>query len=94
MEATLTISTKRLSRIGDPPTSKLSFFISQRALSPFLSSTVIDRYWSDPENKDIVNAFMHNKLCIDAAQGKPEAIAAYKKYAVVSSIVQTADVTG
>ena len=32
---------------------------------------------------------MKNKLCIDAARGKPEAIAAYKKYAVVSSTIRT-----
>ena len=56
-------------------------------MSSILSSTVIDRYWNDPDNRDVVDAFMNNKLCVDAAQGKPEAIAAYKKYAVVSSTV-------
>ncbi len=50
---------------------------------------MINRYWNNPANKDVVDAFMNNKLCVDAAQGKPEAIAAYKKYAVVSSAIQT-----
>lgn len=51
----------------------------------FYCSTVINRLWNDPANKDVVDAFMNNKLCVEAAQGKPEAIEAYKKYVVVSS---------
>ena len=45
---------------------------------------MISALWDSPANKDVVEAFMNNKLCIDAAQGKQEAIDAYKKYAVVS----------
>ncbi|KAK7051306.1 hypothetical protein VNI00_004806 [Paramarasmius palmivorus] len=43
---------------------------------------VISRFWNDPRNQGIIDAFMNNQLCIDAAQGKPEAIEAYKRYAV------------
>ena len=46
---------------------------------------MISALWDSPANKDVVDAFMNNKLCVEAAQGKPEAIEAYKKYVVVSS---------
>ncbi|KAK7051304.1 hypothetical protein VNI00_004804 [Paramarasmius palmivorus] len=43
---------------------------------------VINKFWKNADNKEIVDAFMNNKLCIEAAQGKQEAFDAYKKYAV------------
>ena len=80
---------KRPPKTRDPPPSMPSFFIFQGILSLFLCSTVIGRFWNNPKNRDVVDAFMNNKLCVDAARGEPEAIAAYKKYAVVSSTIRT-----
>ena len=49
-----------------------------------LFSTVISALWDSPANKDVVDAFMNNKLCTAAARGDKDALAAYKRYAVVS----------
>ncbi|EIN03265.1 heme oxygenase-like protein [Punctularia strigosozonata HHB-11173 SS5] len=43
---------------------------------------VIGRFWNDPNNKTIVDSFMNNKLCINAAKGDRDALEAFKKYAV------------
>lgn len=54
-------------------------------MTEYLSvSTFIEALWNDEKNKDVVHAFMHNKLCRDAAEGKAEALEAYKNYAIVS----------
>ncbi|KIK51946.1 hypothetical protein GYMLUDRAFT_265653 [Collybiopsis luxurians FD-317 M1] len=42
----------------------------------------IKKLWDNPRNQDVVKAFMTNRLCIEAAAGKKEALEAYKKYAV------------
>ncbi|KAK7454097.1 hypothetical protein VKT23_011608 [Stygiomarasmius scandens] len=42
----------------------------------------IDKLWNDIDNQDVVTAFMENKLCVEAAQDKENARAAYKRYAV------------
>jgi len=43
---------------------------------------MIKRFWDDPDNQKIVDAFMNNKLCVDAARGDKVAIQAFKNYAV------------
>ncbi|KAJ4487544.1 heme oxygenase-like protein [Lentinula aciculospora] len=42
----------------------------------------INKMWRDPHNKDVVSAFMNNKLCVEAARGDKDALEAYKRYAV------------
>ena len=51
-----------------------------------LFSTVISALWDSPANKDVVDAFMNNKLCVNAAKGDPDALAAYRKYAAVGCV--------
>ncbi|KAK7051300.1 hypothetical protein VNI00_004800 [Paramarasmius palmivorus] len=43
---------------------------------------VINKFWTNEDNKDVVDAFMTNNLCIKAAQGDQDALKAYKHYAV------------
>ncbi|KAH7869743.1 uncharacterized protein C8R40DRAFT_1259009 [Lentinula edodes] len=42
----------------------------------------INKLWGDQNNKDVVAAFMNNKLCVEAAKGGKQALDAYKRYAV------------
>ncbi|KAK7051299.1 hypothetical protein VNI00_004799 [Paramarasmius palmivorus] len=56
-----------------------TIFDDQQRATP---DVVIDKFWNNPKNQDVVDAFMNNTLCNEAAKGNPDAIAAYKKYAV------------